>query len=273
MDGRVGLSLGELRDMADRFTKMMKDTDNEEERVLFKQYRDTYEGYIKEMMASGATSPSDKYSLLGGSFDATASAKHSDQLGEARFLDSNQDLSPMSEECLLSMIDAGNNADSVLGEVSPEVQRVLEEANNMRLTFDSGIAENVTPELRERIRGALDMLLSGIRNLFTVIRNSLVGLSRLVRTGLRALGEFVRRQGILREGHYHVRVNNDDFPEEVVELLSQYADSSSSDSYEDSVAIPRRVVEAWEAGSPEVVYMTRVGNGLEEDRNQRRKKR
>ncbi|AFS24380.1 hypothetical protein [Chlamydia psittaci] len=269
LDGRVGLSLSELQDMAEKFTKMMNETDNEGERALFMQYRDTYKGYIHEMLTSGATSPSDKYSLLDGSFDDTAAAKHVDQLGEAIFLDSNLDLSLISKERLVSMIDTGHNADSVLGEVSPEVQRVLEEANNMRSTFDAGISENVTPELRERIRHALDMLLSGIRNVLTVIRNSLVGLSRLVRIGLRALGEFVRRQGSLREGHYHVSVNDDDFPQEVGDLLTQYIDSNSSDSSEDNVVIPRSVVEAWTEGIPEVVYMTRVGHGFGEDGEQR----
>ncbi|WP_366223923.1 hypothetical protein [Chlamydia buteonis] len=269
VDGRVGLSLSELQDMVNRFTKMMNETDNEGERVLFMQYRDTYAGYIQEMLTSGATSPADKYSVLDGAFDETASAKPMDQLGEAIFLDSDQDLSKISEESLVIMIDTGHNADSVLGEVSPEVQRVLEEANTMSLTFDARISESVTPELRERIRNALDSLLSGIRNLLTVIRDSLVGLSRLVRTGLRALGEFVRREGTLREDHYHVRVNDDDFPQELGELLTQYTDSSSSDSSEDNVVIPRSVVEVWAEGIPEVVYMTRVGNGFGEDGEQR----
>ncbi|WP_259431221.1 hypothetical protein [Chlamydia abortus] len=79
--------------MVDKFAKMMNETDNESKRVLFMQYRDTYEGYIQDMLSSGATSSYARYSLLDGSFDETASVQHRDELGEAIFLDSDQDSS------------------------------------------------------------------------------------------------------------------------------------------------------------------------------------
>lgn len=188
-----------------------------------------------------------------------------DQLGESILVDNYQDLSRTPEEDLVSMIDTGHDADSVLGELSPEVRRVLDEAQSMRATFDAGISENVTPDLRERIRGALDKLILGIKNLFIVIRNSLIGLSRLVRNGLRALGEFVRRRGTLKDSDYQLLIDEDDVSPGVGELLTQYTDSSSSDSSGDNCVIPRSVVEAWADGIPEVVYMTRVGDGFGEE--------
>lgn len=105
VDGRVGLSLSELQDMVERFTKIMDETDNESERTLFAQYVDTYQGYIQEMVSAGAELPSDRYNLLDGSFDETASAKHVDQLGESILVDNYQDLSRTPEEDLVSMID------------------------------------------------------------------------------------------------------------------------------------------------------------------------
>ncbi|CED80325.1 Uncharacterised protein [Chlamydia abortus] len=268
VDGRVGLSLGELQDMADRFAKMMNETDNESERVLFAQYRDTYEGYIQDMLSSGATSSYDKYSLLDGSFDETASVHHRDEIGEAIFLDSDQDVSQASEADLMRMMDTGHNANSILGDLSPEVQRVLKEAQSMRASLDAGISDNVTPQLRERILSAMHRLLSGIQSILTVIRNSLIALSRLVRSGLRALGEFVRRRGTVTEDHYHVPINDADIYPGARELLTQYTDSSSSDGSEENFVIPRSVVEAWADGIPEVVYMTRVGEGFRVDDEQ-----
>ncbi|EPJ25283.1 hypothetical protein CP09DC79_0430 [Chlamydia psittaci 09DC79] len=264
VDGRVGLSLSELQDIVERFTKMMDETDNESERTLFAQYVNTYRGYIQDMVSAGAELPSDRYNLLDGSFDETASAKHVDQLGESILVGNYQDLSRTPEEDLVSMIDTGHDADSVLGELSPEVRRVLDEAQSMRATFDAGISENVTPDLRERILGALDKLILGIRNLFIVIRNSLIGLSRLVRNGLRALGEFVRRRGTLKDSDYQLLIDEDDISPGVGELLTQYTDSSNADASENTFVIPRSVVEAWADGIPEVVYMTRVGDGFGE---------
>ncbi|CAG9046476.1 hypothetical protein NVRI1_00838 [Chlamydia abortus] len=266
VDGRVGLSLGELQDMADKFAKMMNETDNESERVLFARYRDTYEGYIQDMLSSGATSSYDKYSLLDGSFDETASVHHRDEIGEATFLDSDQDVSQASEADLMRMMDTGHNANSILGDLSPEVQKVLEEAQSMRASLDAGISENVTPQLRERILSTMHRFLSGIQSILTVIRNSLIALSRLVRNGLIALGEFIRRRGTLTEDHYHLLVN-DDTHLEVGELLTQY-NSSSSDGSEEDFVIPRSVVDAWADGIPEVVYMTRVGEGFREEDEQ-----
>ncbi|WP_259431222.1 hypothetical protein [Chlamydia abortus] len=159
--------------------------------------------------------------------------------------------------------DTGHSANSILGDLTPEVQRVLEEAKSIRASLDAGISENVTPKLRDCILKAMNRLLSGIQSILTVIRNSLIALFRLVRNGLRALAEFIRYRGSLTEDHYHLPINDADIYPVAGELLTQYTDSSSSDGSEEDFVIPSIVVQAWADGLPEVVYMTRVGRDSE----------
>ncbi|MFJ1509082.1 hypothetical protein SBV45_00095 [Chlamydia crocodili] len=259
VDGMIGMTLGELVDMVRMYDQMIAETDNKKEQQEFTKYRDTYQAHVNKMLSAGATSLTDRLNPLDDSINITTSSskKYNDGVGEAVFLDMDTDLSSVFEEVLLDDVGRGDDADSILGEISPEAKRVLEEANKLRLQFDAGISESVTPTLRERIKAALEKLRQGIINILTIIKLNLVALARLVRKGLQSLGELVKRCCVRRRGYYSFLPGDNAYAEEVARFIQKHTDSD--DPYDPgTLTIPDSMVNAWVNGQPEVVYITDV---------------
>ncbi|MEF9496539.1 MULTISPECIES: hypothetical protein [Chlamydia] len=258
-DGVTGMTLGELVDMVRTYDRMIAETDNKKEQKEFTKYRDAYQARVNEMLSAGASSLTDRFNPLDDSIDTSRSSskKYNDGVGEAVFLDMDTDLSSVFEEVLLDDVEKGDDADSILGDISPEAKRVLEEANKLRLQFDAGISESVTPTLRERIKAALEKLRQGIINILTIIKLNLVALARLVRKGLRSLGELVKRCCVRKHGHYSFLPGDQEYAEEVARFIQKHTESD--DPYDPgTLIIPDSMVNAWVNGQPEVVYITDV---------------
>ncbi|SYX08760.1 hypothetical protein C834K_0288 [Chlamydia poikilotherma] len=262
VEGMTGMTLGELVNMVRIYDQMIAETDNKKERKEFTTYRDAYQTHVNTMLSSGATSLTDRYNLIDNSITSTTSTfsskKYDDQVGEGIFLDMDTDLSHVFEEELLDAVGRGEDADSILGDISPEAKKVLDEANKLRLQFDAGISESATPTLRERIKTALQKLYQGIVNILTIIKVNLVALARLVKKGLQSLGELVKRCCVRRRGYYSfLPQDNDAYVEEVKRFIQKHTDSS--DPYEPgALTIPATVVQAWVDGVPDVVYISAV---------------
>ncbi|AAP05021.1 hypothetical protein [Chlamydia caviae] len=258
VDGFTGMTFSELVDTVQLYDQMILDADNETERQELLKYRDMYQSYVNTMLGEGNTSPTDQFDVSASAgIPGASSRRYSDGVGEARFLDIDDDLSSVSESELLDAIESGEYADHVLEEISPEVRRVLDEANNLRLQFDMEVSASVTPSLRERIQFALVRLERGIIRILTLIRRNLVALARLVRRGLRSLGELVRRCCVRERGVYRFLGRDRAYAREAERFIQRHTNSENFYS-PGTLTVPYEVVNAWVNGRPDVVYVSDV---------------
>ncbi|BAE81510.1 hypothetical protein [Chlamydia felis Fe/C-56] len=258
VEGKVGLTLAELTEMVETYNNMIEGADTSEERALFTEYRDAYQQHINDLnrLADSKKSASTFYLLDDEDFSNPVSDFNA--VGEAAFLDIDEDITSTSDSELIDIAGMGDNADNFLGEISPEVARVLKEAHRLRLEFDSEASANVEPTLRSRIQQALDKLREGVVNILTIIKNSLIALARSVRRGLQALGELVRRRCHFNGKGYELLNNEEEFASEVVGFIQKHTNAENPYP-EGTLTIPETIVDAWVNGQPEIVYVTEVG--------------
>ncbi|WP_375793533.1 hypothetical protein O1W69_00115 [Chlamydia sp. 12-01] len=257
-DGLVGLTLDELKHMVQTFDNMIEDADTPQEKQLFTEYRDGYQKRIDDLSKRAGSLSRSTFYMLDDSMNLdTSSTKYTDASGEAVFLDTDGDLSNVFEDVLLDVAQLGDDSDSILEGVGEDAQKVLDEAVKLRLEFDAGISESISPPLRERIHNALEKLRRGIINILTIIKYGLVALARLVKNGLRALGELVKRCCVHKQDHYSFLPNDTEYAEEVAKFIQKHTESD--DPYpKGTLVIPDSIVNAWVNGVPEVVYVTNV---------------